>query len=38
LLDSVFPSPAGWSRAMAGEGNPPLFNHLGAFDTLFSPG
>ena len=32
--DSVFQSLAGWSFALAGEGNEPLFNHLGNLDTL----
>jgi crotonobetainyl-CoA:carnitine CoA-transferase CaiB-like acyl-CoA transferase len=32
--DSVFQSMAGWNLALAGKGNPPLFNHLGTLDTL----
>jgi crotonobetainyl-CoA:carnitine CoA-transferase CaiB-like acyl-CoA transferase len=32
--DSVFQSMSGWNNALAGKGNPPLFNHLGTLDSL----
>jgi crotonobetainyl-CoA:carnitine CoA-transferase CaiB-like acyl-CoA transferase len=32
--DSVFQAMAGWSVEAAGEGNPPLFIHLGTLDVL----
>ena len=32
--DSVFQAMAGWNIENAGEGNPPLFNHLGTLDIL----
>ena len=32
--DSVFQAMAGWPVEMAGEGNPPLFLHLGTLDVL----
>lgn len=32
--DSVFQAMAGWNVAMAGEGNPPVFNQLGTLDSL----
>ncbi|MBX6389567.1 MAG: CoA transferase, partial [Frankia sp.] len=33
-FDSIFQSMAGWQLANAGEGNPPLFVHLGYIDIL----
>jgi crotonobetainyl-CoA:carnitine CoA-transferase CaiB-like acyl-CoA transferase len=32
--DSVFQAMSGWELELAGEGNPPLFNHLGNLDML----
>ncbi|GAB2982168.1 CoA transferase [Amycolatopsis acidiphila] len=36
--DSVFQAMAGWNIENAGEGNPPLFNHLGTLDILTAAG
>jgi len=33
-FDSVFQAMGGWNIELAGEGNPPLFNHLGNLDTM----
>lgn len=32
--DSVFQAMAGWNTEMGGDGNPPLFNHLGNLDMM----
>jgi crotonobetainyl-CoA:carnitine CoA-transferase CaiB-like acyl-CoA transferase len=32
--DSVFQAMSGWAIELAGQGKPPLFNHLGNMDTL----
>jgi len=32
--DSVFQAMSGWNYEIAGEGNPPLFNHLGNLDMM----
>lgn len=32
--DSVFQAMSGWNVELAGEGNPPLFNHLGNLDMM----
>jgi crotonobetainyl-CoA:carnitine CoA-transferase CaiB-like acyl-CoA transferase len=36
--DSVFQAMSGWNIEMAGEGNPPLFMHLGTQDVLTAAG